>query len=503
MVIGLDGATWRLLDDWIEKNELPTLDEIARCGVKGNLKTTIPPITPVAWASFVTGKNPGKHGVFGFESSEGLMTYSSSIKSLKMWDILSYYGLRSCILYVPMTYPVEPINGVMISDPLFTPEVKDIKKLVFPPSLIHKYLILRRLIKDIFYGSRVKDKVIYTSTHKQEVYDAIIRETETKIIVAKELIKHSNFNFFFIHFIRTDSIQHRFWNDKNIILRFYKFLDLKIKELINLFGQKGGETYIFIVSDHGFHQAPKYIFNVNTYIKYLLEPQAASKQLVAKIFSLADYIRILLKKKLGINPDQFLVKPYKFFKNIEPKTIAEFMGGYFITLKNDFSNDLKRKIIDELRVLKGPDHKRVLFLVCEKEKIYWGKYLDNAPDIILVPNVKYQLSAKPSNRIFTRIHEPLLPGTHTSAPALKGIFLGMGPGVKSGHKIENEVNIWDIAPTILHILGLPIPQDMDGKVLNEIFDSNSPIVNEKIRYVKVDVAKIKLKQRLRTIKKSP
>ena len=151
IVIGLDGATWRLLDDWIEKNELPTLGEIARCGVKGNLKTTIPPVTPVAWASFVTGKNPGKHGVFGFESSEGLMTYSSSIKSLKIWDILSYYGLRSCILYVPMTYPVEPINGVMISDPLFTPEVKDMKKLVFPPSLIHKYLILRSLIKARLY----------------------------------------------------------------------------------------------------------------------------------------------------------------------------------------------------------------------------------------------------------------------------------------------------------------------------------------------------------------
>ena len=117
--------------------------------------------------------------------------------------------------------------------------------------------------------------------------------------------------------------------------------------------------------------------------------------------------------------------------------------------------------------------------------------------------MKYQLSAKPSNRVFTRIHEPLLPDTHTSAPALKGIFLGTGPGVKSSYEIENEVNIWDVAPTILHILGLPIPQDMDGKVLNEIFDSSSPIVNEKIRYVKVNVAKVKLKQRLRTIKNSP
>ena len=198
IVIGLDGATWKLLDDWIRKNELPTLSEIARCGVKGNLRTTIPPVTPVAWSSFVTGKNPGKHGVFGFERSEGLTVNSCSIKSLKIWDILSYYGLRSCVLYVPMTYPVEPINGIMISDPLFTPEVRDIKKLIYPPSLVHKYPILRRLIKDVFYGSKVKDKVIYTSTHKQEVYDAIIRETEAKIIVAKELIKHSNFNFFFI-----------------------------------------------------------------------------------------------------------------------------------------------------------------------------------------------------------------------------------------------------------------------------------------------------------------
>jgi len=347
--------------------------------------------------------------------------------------------------------------------------------------------------------------VIYTSKHKQEVYDAIIKETDAKIIVAKELIKHSDFDFFFIHFIRTDSIQHRFWNDKNIILRFYRFLDLKIKELICSFRDKGGETYIFIVSDHGFHQAPRYVFNVNTYLKYSLEPQATPKKLTANIFSSADHIRILLKKKLGITLDQFILKPYRFFKNMKAKTIAEFMGGYFIIF-NNFSNDsksiekFKKKTIDELKKLKDPNHKRVLFLVCEKEKLYWGKYLDKAPDIVLVPNVEYQLSAKPSNRIFNRIQEPLLPGTHTSAPALKGIFLGIGPSVKSGNEIEDGVNIWDVTPTILHIFGLPIPRDMDGKVLKKIFDSSSPIVNEKIKYVKLDVVKVKLKERLKKIK---
>ena len=84
MVIGLDGATWDLLDIWIKKDELPNIGEIAKNGVKGNLRTTIPPITPVAWASFVTGKNLGNHGVFGFESDEGLTSHSRSIKSLKI-----------------------------------------------------------------------------------------------------------------------------------------------------------------------------------------------------------------------------------------------------------------------------------------------------------------------------------------------------------------------------------------------------------------------------------
>ncbi|RLI98302.1 MAG: hypothetical protein DRP00_02215, partial [Candidatus Aenigmatarchaeota archaeon] len=177
-------------------------------------------------------------------------------------------------------------------------------------------------------------------------------------------------------------------------------------------------------------------------------------------------------------------------------------------INKDFFNSqetferFKKKIINELRMLRGPNHDEVMFLVSEKQELYQGKYLEDAPDIILVPNVKYALSAKPSSKIFDIIREPILPGTHTSAPALEGIFMVRGPNVKVGYKVST-VNIWDVTPTILHILGLPIPQDMDGRVLRKIFDPSSPIVNKKVKHIdELEVARIMLKKRIKMIRRN-
>ena len=104
IVFGLDGATWDLLDPWLSDGKLPTIGELVNEGVKGVLHSTIPPITPVAWASFCTGKNPGKHGVFGFSYRGRLLTTSHAIKAPRIWNILDLYGKRSCILYLSLIH---------------------------------------------------------------------------------------------------------------------------------------------------------------------------------------------------------------------------------------------------------------------------------------------------------------------------------------------------------------------------------------------------------------
>lgn len=120
LVIGLDGATFDLIKPWVQQGELPNIAKILQRGVHGELKSTVPPMSPPAWTSFMTGKNPGKHGIIDFTARK---PYSYEIEFINarwrqaetIWKIMSDADKRVCVIAVPITYPPEKINGVMIS----------------------------------------------------------------------------------------------------------------------------------------------------------------------------------------------------------------------------------------------------------------------------------------------------------------------------------------------------------------------------------------------------
>jgi len=150
------------------------------------------------------------------------------------------------------------------------------------------------------------------------------------------------------------------------------------------------------------------------------------------------------------------------------------MGNIYITEEND---SLKEEIIKKLESLKDPDTgERVIEKVFRKEEIYQGKFINKAPDLVILPKKGYSLIHKLSD---VPIRNPQF---KKADHALNGIFLAHGQDIKHGVKIENA-RIYDIAPTILHIFNLPIPEDIDGKVLKEIFEENSEFAKRKIQYV--------------------
>jgi predicted AlkP superfamily phosphohydrolase/phosphomutase len=119
LIVGLDGATFDLMLPWIEEGCLPNLARILRSGSKSPLESTIPPITPCAWSSFMTGKNPGKHGLFDFIEPHGEHGFRFTNASFRdgetLWGCLSRHGRRVGVVNVPMTFPPEPVNGFLIS----------------------------------------------------------------------------------------------------------------------------------------------------------------------------------------------------------------------------------------------------------------------------------------------------------------------------------------------------------------------------------------------------
>src|SRR5262249_787704 len=137
LVIGLDGASFNVLDPLIEQGRLPTIKALIERGTRADLETTFPPITAVAWSSFMTGKNPGKHGIFEFVSRNGstreLAVNASLREGNAIWDVLSDAGKRVVVHNFPCTYPPREVNGLLISD-FMTPAGR--RDYAFPPSLL-------------------------------------------------------------------------------------------------------------------------------------------------------------------------------------------------------------------------------------------------------------------------------------------------------------------------------------------------------------------------------
>jgi len=133
VILGLDGFSPRLVRQFLSEGRLPSIASLTQAGTLADLATTCPGISPVAWSSFQTGANPGKHGIFDFlapDRSAYLPVLSSVLTertargrvvarllrhSVPFWSLLGRFGIRSTILRVPITYPPEPLDGFLLS----------------------------------------------------------------------------------------------------------------------------------------------------------------------------------------------------------------------------------------------------------------------------------------------------------------------------------------------------------------------------------------------------
>src|SRR5918911_5639420 len=118
--IGLDGATFDVIDPLVRRGRLPTLSGLLSAGTRAELRSTVPALSAPAWVSFMTGMNPGRHGVFHFRTmTRGALgsdlVGSWMYRGRKIFDEASRGGLRVSAFRVPMTYPPWPVNGVMVS----------------------------------------------------------------------------------------------------------------------------------------------------------------------------------------------------------------------------------------------------------------------------------------------------------------------------------------------------------------------------------------------------
>lgn len=498
LIIGLDGATWDLIKPWANEGKLPTFKKLMENGAWGYLESTIPPWTIPAWESISTGKNPKKLGFATFMVKDGyrFIPHIFRHKRQKMiWDILSDSGHRAVVANLPNIYIAQKINGCMIAGWLCL----DKNRITYPPNLINElnehcngYEI------DIFDVDFEKGRIIGGPKDNEYLKRCNIL-LEKHFLAFKYLLRRYEWDFAFIVFVTPDRIQHKYW-DLEILLNHYRKIDVKLNELISILDE---DTIIFLVSDHGFGPV-RYIFNINDFLikEGYLEIRNKYKNKKEKIlYYITKKLKLLPFARFFINllplnlskPIKKMLSPISFDPLIvdwnNTKAFAYGVwGSVYLNVKGREPNGVvdpkdydkvRDEIINKIKKLKY-ENTNLNISIFKKEEVYPNASIwDVLPDLIIVP------TDDGIQDINSNIGNPeiiLKPKNNFGNHRLDGIFLAYGKGIKKGYKIKGA-KIYDIAPTILHIFGLPIPNDMDGRVLMEIFKPDSEFAKRKPVYV--------------------
>jgi predicted AlkP superfamily phosphohydrolase/phosphomutase len=395
-VLGLDGVPFGLLNELFQRGVMPCLASTAGNSTFVPMETSLPAVSSVAWSSFMTGKGPGHHGIFGFtdlkngERSLRLPSFDD-IRCPVVWQSLA--KRTSTVINLPFTYPARPLNGVLISGfvaPVF-------ERSVFPASMIpwltsRKYRVdvdavqgrhdRRSLMADLFETLNVHAEVMLTLM-ETTAWDLFIG-----VITGTDRLHH----FFFD---AAGDPGHPFLAD---FLEYYRRIDQFFKRFVERLGSR---TRLIVLSDHGFTR-----LKTQVYLNHLLERMGRLSFTRSNPRSIEDVHSA--STAFAMDPNRIYLNSKDRFRDgiLDPRQKVEIRSR----LKQDLERVRLRDVgIDNPEGDDRPDDP--LFTeVREKEAVYDGPCLPMAPDLLLLPRRGYDLKAtigvrQPSMKdIFTGTH---------------------------------------------------------------------------------------------------
>ncbi len=498
VMIGIDGATLDLMKKWMENGKLPNFQKIRKNGTWGKLKSTTPPFSAPAWTSIVTGCNPGKHGIYGFESTDTLEPHLISSRYRKIpaiWNYLTDIGVKNIIVNIPGTYPPEKINGVMITG-LLTPSKES--NFTYPKKIkerltgndLGEYELEQLWLED-FSRSRTKKRA------PEKLLNHINKQMTSRLRVGLNLMKETDWDFTMIVFRGTDTAQHFLFEDKDLLLLCYQ----KVDELVGKIMDSFPNAVFFIVSDHGFEEIKKILYpdNVLYNAKYLTPSQDPYSSLVSQFYLLIHrvvnyFLKLLpqkfLKESKGIR--KLLFSGSSKAKLIDfSKTIA-FSTAEGRCIRICRKNKYKNGIVEEkdyektcneisklLKDLKDPnDGSQIIEKVYRWNEVY-GKNAIDPPDLIF--DLKKGITAAEWIRFPKSLYDIMqskkrdIPYIFNQDPAGRsgdhsqyGVFFAYGEGIKTNYGVSN-MSVEDVLPMIFTAMGIPTPNSVDGRVHEDIF----------------------------------
>lgn len=495
VVLGLDGFTWKTLDSG--KVEMENLESLRKSGAWGRLRSTRPPNTVPAWITLATGVNPGKHGVFDFmrckdgSLSQVVPINSRDIKAETIQQIVRRRGGKSIIMNLPGSTPAltdDITLGSFMSIPKDFISPQDAREI--PEVMEYCRMPPHRVNEDL-------------KSQLQKLLARARQRTRTGARLFQE-----DWDFFFQMYSESDMLQHLAFDmiadgriSEGLVHDIYAELDRAVGWFLDNMDE---DTYLVVMSDHGF-DSYRYKFSLKN---FLAKKNALSYRRAAgvsrdhgrrqrMILDVSKIINTLNGNQASRKALDFMRKTYMSLAAVVP--VGKFVrvsgynmkvdvakssampitvDGYGVYINSrhkyrdgiveDYEKELEGliKILrEEISPLTG---KPTFKWVGRADSIYSGDCVKNGPDIL----IDLADHAIVGDGHFSKTYYRGLKNYHDPY----GILAMSGPGIKNCEL--DGIHIMDIAPTVLNMLGMPAPSNMDGRVITEAFAEKRGVEKE-------------------------
>jgi len=428
--LGIDGTPYTFLQRLLEEGRMPNLAKLVAGGAFKRMNSVYPTVSSVAWSSFMTGKNPAKHGIFGFVDRDPAtlkttIPTSRAMQSRTLWEILSDAGKRVVVMNVPVTYPPRQVNGVLIAG-FLSP---NLEKVAYPPEMGQK-------LKQ--WGYRIDTDPWAARESKEKLLADVNTTFDRRIETMFRLMEEEEWDYFHCHIMSTDRLFHFLWeqmetNDPEYAPQFLAFME-KLDQMIgDVADRLDDHTSLVVMSDHGFCTLDKEV-----YVNYWLQEQGWLQFDTDEPKSIAD---------MSASSVAYSLDPGRVFINLKGREKA----GSVEPGEYDAWRD---RIAEAALELTDPDSGRQIFQqVARREDIYHGPLLEKAADLILIPHDGFDPKG-PVNKSTLSFKGEALVGMHTYHDASL---------IVAGQRIVRD-SLWvaDVMPTILDLMGVRLPADLDG-----------------------------------------
>jgi predicted AlkP superfamily phosphohydrolase/phosphomutase len=487
VVIGLDGATFRVLDPLGQGGVMPALSGLRERGVEAILRSTVPAYTPPAWTSMATGVNPGRHGIFGFLAStpqeRPSIAHSGLIDAPTMWRYVNDQGAGAGVFHVPMTYPPMSVQGFMVSGGLAAgwtdPEMPNFAS----------DAELGRMVSSIAGGHYPLDSVVSYERdwHSPETVTRLEDIQRLRRTVLRALLERTDPDVLFAVFEGPDRLQHVqyqyivecsdwYGRPEAAEIRhrahsYFREVDRAIGELVDWAGTDG---HVVVVSDHGAGPWEKTL-NLNLLLAawgYLKLPSISRLTRLGPVAGAGQRLarRVLPRRLLH-------AAKARVSRGIEWKESRAFASqvaeqGIHLNERGAFPEGrihgeevawLQAEITERLRELVDPDDGQpVVDRVISRDEVMHGPHEGRSPHLFpFLRDQRYELSDTIAAASAFTDHRDRPWGYHHS----DGVFVAAGPNAAAG-RLDAGLDIVDVLPTVLHLAGFAVPAGLDGHVVD-------------------------------------